>query len=273
MSWLSGLPFMPHTHHPLRIAILCSHRAPGLMYLLNQCPDRGVTYEIVACLTSEFTFAEEVRVERRGVPVLSQSIDAFYEKRGASVFRDMLVRAKYDELIARQLEPLFPDVLVLDGYLYLITAPLLEAFGPRIINLHFSDLTLRHPDGRPQFPGLHAVRDAILEGRRETRATVHVVRGGPDAGSPIVRSWPFPVSPLVADLRSQGAADVLQAYVYAHQQRMMRTVSGPLLAAALRLIGTGAVDLSALRARDASAEPWLLDHHELVAPELQLAAC
>ena len=97
--------------------------------------------------------------------------------------------------------------------------------------------------------------------------------GTPDAGPPIVRSWPFPVSPLVADLRSQGAVDVLQAYVYAHQQWMVRTVSGPLLAAALRLIGTRAVDISALCAGGASAEPWLLDHHELVAPELQLAAC
>jgi len=243
------------------------------MYLLNQCPDRGVTYEIVACLTSEVTFAEEVRVERRGVPVLSQPIDAFYGNRRVAVYRDIVARAEYDELIAKRLEPLFPDVLVLDGYLYVINAPLLEAFGPRIINLHFSDLTLRHPDGRPQLPGLHAVRDAIVEGRQETRATVHVVTGTPDAGPPIVRSWPFPVSPLVADLRSQGATDVLQAYVYAHQQWMVRTVSGPLLAAALRLIGTGAVDISALCAGGASAEPWLLDHHELVAPELQLAAC
>jgi folate-dependent phosphoribosylglycinamide formyltransferase PurN len=241
------------------------------MYLLNQCPDRGVTYEIVACLTSEYTFAEEVRVERRGIPALSHPIEPFYEARGAAVYRDMHVRADYDAATVKRLEPLFPDLLVLDGYLYLITRPLLKAFGPRIMNLHFSDLTLRLPDGRPQFPGLYAVRDAIAAGRPETRATVHVVDEEPDAGPPIVRSSSFPVSPLVADLRSQGAPDVLKAYVYAHQQWMMRTVSGPLLAAALRLIATGAVDLNGLAVGDVS-EPWLLDGHELVAPEVQFAA-
>ena len=242
------------------------------MHLLNQCPDRGVTYEVVGCLTSEFTFAEEVRVERRGIPVFSNPIESFYESRGASLYRNMHVRADYDSATLKRLEPLFPDLLVLDGYLYLITRPLLKAFGPRIVNLHFSDLTLRLADGRPRFPGLHAVRDAIVAGRQETRATVHQVNEEPDSGPPIVRSSAFPVSPLVAALRSQGAPDVLKAYIYAHQQWMMRTISGPLLAAALRLVATGAVDLQSLAIGDVPPDPWLLDGNELAAPEVELAA-
>lgn len=241
------------------------------MYLLNQCPDRGVTYEIVCCLTSEYTFAEEVRVERRGVPALVHPIEPFYDERGASLYRDMHVRAEYDAITVKRLEPFFPDLVVLDGYLYLITAPLLKAFGPRIVNLHFSDLTLRRSDGGPLFPGLRAVRDAIAAGMNETRATVHVVNQEPDAGPPIVRSWAYPVSPLVGDLRSLGAADVIKAYEYAHQQWMMRTVSGPLLSAALRLIATGAVDVNALSAGEV-APPWLFDGLELVAPEVECVA-
>jgi folate-dependent phosphoribosylglycinamide formyltransferase PurN len=258
-------------HHPIRVAVLCSHRAPGLMYLLNQCPDRGVTYEIVCCLTSEFTFAEEVRVERRGIPALVHPIEPFYEDRGAPLYRDMHVRAEYDAITAKRLEPFFPDLVVLDGYLYLVTAPLLKAFGPRIVNLHFSDLAIRRPDGGPAFPGLRAVHDAILAGRPETRATIHAVTEEADAGPPLVRSRPFPVSPLVGDLRPQGASDVLKAYVYAHQQWMMRTVSGPLLSAALRLIAIGAVDLRGLAAGETSP-PWLFDGFDLVPPEVELAA-
>jgi folate-dependent phosphoribosylglycinamide formyltransferase PurN len=258
-------------HRPIRVAVLCSHRAPGLMYLLNRCPDRGVTYEIVCCLTSEFAFAEEVRVERRGIPVLVHPIEPFYEQRGASLYRDMHVRAEYDAVTAKRLEPFFPDLLLLDGYLYLITTPLLKAFGPRIINLHYSDLTLRRRDGGPIFPGLRAVRDAIAAGVAETRATVHAVDERPDSGAPIVRSWAYPVSPMMDDLRSVGAPDVIKAYVYAHQQWMMRTVSGPLLSAALRLIATGAVDLNALAAGD-PASAWLFDGLELVAPEVELVS-
>lgn len=258
-------------HRPLRVAVLCSRRAPGLLYLLNQCPDRGVTYEIVCCLSSAPAFEEEARVERRGVPTIAHPIEAFYEMHHqASLYRDARVRSAYDAATLRHLEPFFPDLLLLDGYLFLITAPLLNAFGSRAINLHYSDLTLRRLDGGPLFPGIRAVRDAIAAGSDETRATVHVVTREPDAGPPIVRSWPFPVSPMVEELRTQSAQEVLRAYCFAHQEWMMRTVSGPLIAAALRLIAIGAVDPETAAADFPS--PWLLDRHELVAPEVELAA-
>jgi phosphoribosylglycinamide formyltransferase 1 len=258
-----------HRPAPLRVAVLCSHRAPGLLYLLNQCPDRGVTYDIVCCVTSEETFAEEVRVERRGIPIVGHPIDRFCGARGA-VRRDMRVRAAYDAETAKRVAPFFPDLLLLDGYLYLITAPLLDAFRPGILNLHFADLTIRAAGGAPRFPGIRAVRETIAAGVRETRATVHVVDERPDAGPPLVRSWPFAVSALVEDLRSQCADDVRNAYVYAHQEWMIRTVSGPLIAAALRLVATGALDLAALSADGADA--WLLDRDGLAAPEVELAA-
>ena len=122
--------------------------------------------------------------------------------------------------------------MLLDGYLYLVTPALLARFRNRVLNLHFSDLTLRTVDGAPRFPGLRAVRDALADGLGETRATVHLVNDKPDDGPPIVRSWPFPVSPLVEELRTQSADDVFKAYVFAHQHWMMRTASGPLIAAA-----------------------------------------
>lgn len=258
-------------HHPLRVAVLCSHRAPGLLYLLNQSPDRGVVYEIVCCLTTEPTFVEEVRVERRGIPTLSHPIDDFYARRGADI-RDLDVRAEYDRKTLEMIEPFLPDVILLDGYLYLVTTPLLERFRNRVINLHFADLVLRTPSGAPQFPGVRAVWHALAAGRRETRATVHLVDATADAGPPIVRSYPFPVSPLVADLRGADALDVFKAYAYAHEQWMLRTVAGPLMAAALRLISGGAVELDAIAARGDVVTPWLLERNEyLLAPDLEAA--
>jgi phosphoribosylglycinamide formyltransferase 1 len=245
-----------------RVAVLCSHRAPGLLHLLNLCPDRGVAFEVVCVVSSESMFAEENRVERRGIPTLPHPIREF----GGS-------REIYDAETAKMLEPFMPDLVLLDGYLYRVTDPMLRAFPSRILNLHFSDLALRKPNGAPRYPGLHAVRDAIAAGCSETRATVHVVNAELDAGPPIVRSWPFPVSPLVEMLRTRDAGDVFKAYVFAHQQWMMHTVSGPLIAAALRLIATHAVDLDALAsATPSDGEPWLLEQHgSLLAPELDMA--
>jgi folate-dependent phosphoribosylglycinamide formyltransferase PurN len=273
---LNGLDQHRSRHGPLRVALLCSHRAPGLLYLLNRCPDRGVTYEIVCCLTSEQTFAEENRVERRGVPTLVHPIREFYGARGESL-HDMGVRASYDRVSFDRIEPFYPDVVLLDGYLYLVTSPLLERFCGRIFNLHYSDLTMRHPDGSPLFPGLHAVRDALAAGCQETRATVHLVDEVPDGGAPIVRSWAFPVSPLVEELRSQAAPDIvkvnnaLSAYTYAHQEWMMRTVAGPLMAGALRLVASGTVDFNSPGASSDHA-CWILDsQHALHAPKVELA--
>lgn len=245
-----------------RVAVLCSHRAPGLLYLLNRAADRGVSYDIVCVVSSEETFAEEVRVERRGIPTRAHPLRSF----GGS-------RQAYDAETVRILEPFMPDLILLDGYLYLVTEPLLAAYRSRIINLHFSDLTLRTPTGAPRFPGIRAVRDSIAAGCADTRATVHLVDPFPDAGPPIVRSWPFPVSPLVESIRTLDAPDAFKAYVYAHQQWMMRTASGPLINAALRLIASGGIDLDALAAAPrADRGPWLLEQQgRLLEPEPEFA--
>jgi folate-dependent phosphoribosylglycinamide formyltransferase PurN len=263
---------MLNIHRPFRVAVLCSRQAPGLLHLLNRSPARGVAFEIVCCVTSETTFAEEVRVERRGIPTLAHSIAAFCDAHGASLYRDLDARADYDRETLRLVEPFLPDLLLLDGYLYLVTPALLGRFRNRVLNLHYSDLTQRTVDGRPRFPGLRAVRDALADGRGETRATVHLVNDRPDDGPSIVRSWPFPASPMVEDLRTQNVADAFKAYAFAHEQWMMRTASGPILSAALELIAAGAVDLDALASSGTANAPWTLDRAAcLVAPEVAVA--
>ena len=252
---------------PIRVAVLCSHRAPGLVHLLTRCPDRGTSFEIVCVLTTETAFGEDVG---RGIPTLTHPIREFYDSRGASLYRDFETRRAYDAETRHLLTPYLPDVILLDGYLYLITAPLLDACKNRILNLHYSDLSLRAGTGGPRFPGVRAVRDALAAGCAETRATVHLVDALPDDGTPIVRSWAFPVSPLVAELQSMNAGDVCKAYAFAHQQWMMHTASGPLLSAALKLVATGAVDLDELADVDPrDSTPWLLDRQGfLLAPEV-----
>jgi folate-dependent phosphoribosylglycinamide formyltransferase PurN len=243
MLKLRGPAEAGHYGSPIRVAVLCSHRAPGLVHLLSHSADRGRAFEIVCVVTTEATPVDDVR---RGIPTLTHPIREFYEARGASLYNDFDARRAYDAETLKLITPYLPELILLDGYLYLITEPLLEAFANRILNLHYSDLTLRAGDGRPQFPGVRAVRDAIAAGCVETRATVHLVDALPDDGAPIVRSWPFPVSPLVQELQSMDAGDAFKAYTFAHQQWMMRTASGPLMSAALKLVATGAVDLDEL---------------------------
>lgn len=254
------------TDRPLRVAVLCSRRAPGLLHLLED-GSRGRRFEVVAVIASEPSFAEAEAVRAHGVEVLTHPIAAFYEARSSNVYRDFVTRRAYDRETLARLAPHAPDLVLLDGYLYLLTRPVLDAYRNRMLNLHFSDLTVRRADRRPTYPGIRAVRDAIVDGVAETSATVHLVNDEPDGGAPLVRSWTFPIPPLVDEARRWQAMDMLKAYAFAHQEWMIRAASGPLLSAALQLVADRRVDLDQAGTGDpARAVPWLLDEQGRLTP-------
>jgi folate-dependent phosphoribosylglycinamide formyltransferase PurN len=259
---------------PRRIGVLCSRRAPGLLDLIERHPLRGSRFDIVCVVTSEPDFRESARVRELGCPIIEHPIAEFYARRGASLYRDFEARRFYDRATVARLAPFAPDLLVLDGYLYLVTRPILDAFPGRVVNLHLSDLTLRRGDGRPLYPGPRAVRDAIVDGQTETCATVHLVDDAADHGAPIVRSWPYPVSPMVSRARDWEATDMLKAYAFAHQEWMLRGAAGPLLSAAIGLIVSGHVDLDALAECDpATVAPWLVDERGRLTPPSAVHIC
>lgn len=223
---------------PLRVAILCSHRAPGLVHVLGRDRNRGPLYEIVCALSSDTSFAEQVRVERRGIPVVPHPIQTFYETTGRPL-RDLDARRLYDERTVRRLAPFKPDLIVLSSYLYLLTEPMLDAFPGRIVNIHHSDLLARRADGGPRYPGLRAVRDAILAGEHETRASAHIVDSGVDAGRLLLRSWPFPVPEVARWATLRQASDVLRAISFAQTEWMLRSAWGPMLARSIEIMAAG----------------------------------
>jgi phosphoribosylglycinamide formyltransferase-1 len=67
-----------------------------------------------------------------------------------------------------------PDLIILSGFMKLLPPALVSRFSPRIINTH--------PAYLPEFPGAHAVRDALAAGATETGASVIVVDEGVDTG-------------------------------------------------------------------------------------------
>jgi phosphoribosylglycinamide formyltransferase-1 len=244
---------------PLRVAVMCSNRAPGLMSVLDRDDRHDSGYEIVCCLTSETTFAEKGQAEARGIPCLTRPIRTFYEERGRPR-RDLDVREAYDTGTLEALEPFHPDLVFLIGYLYVLTPAFLEPYRDRILNLHHADLLRTDARGRPLYPGLHAVREAVMAGEPATRSTVHLVTERLDEGPALLRSWAFPVSPLVAAARRTGRTDILRAYAYAHQEWMLAASWGSLIANALDLMAAGQVRTGQAGIRIAGGPaPWDLD--------------
>lgn len=188
----------------LKVAILCSHRAPGIQDLLND-PARGVAYEISCVITNNRDLRERDALVDAGITCIARTQPP----------KDMVVREAYDAETARYLTIFDADLVVLCCYLRILTRPMLEAFPGRIINLHDSDLA-----ATPKYAGLHATRDAIRAGQRETRATAHWVTEEVDAGPILLRSEAFSV---LGDAR-------------AHRELVIRTAWGPLMRDAIHLI-------------------------------------
>ncbi|MEQ1907903.1 MAG: formyltransferase family protein [Vicinamibacterales bacterium] len=254
---------------PLRVGVLCSRRAPGLLHLLDLHDPRES--EVVCVISTGEDLCDAARLRERGIPVVTHDIRAFYARRATKVTRDLQAREVFDRETVDLLRDHRPDLVLLDGYLFLLTQPMLDAYRHRLLNLHFSDLTVRRVDRRPAYIGIRAVRDAIVDGQPETRATVHLVNSEPDGGAPLLRSWGFPVSPLAGRARAWQAQDMLKAYAYAHQEWMMREASGPLLAAGLRLVARGQLALDTIGAREPhGVEPWSIDESgQLIPPGTQ----
>jgi phosphoribosylglycinamide formyltransferase-1 len=78
------------------------------------------------------------------------------------------------------------DLVVLAGYMHLLTQRFLDRFPDRIVNVH--------PSLLPEFPGTHAIDDAIAAGVQTTGVTVHYVDHGLDTGA-VIRQEPVEVEP------------------------------------------------------------------------------
>ncbi len=225
---------------PLRVALLCSRRAPGLAHLLERDRNRGRLYELVACVTSDPECTELARLDAARIHTIVHDLRGFYAARSARL-SDLRHRPDYDRVTADLVGRYRPDLVVACGYLHIVTEPMLDAYPGRLANIHDSDLAATGVDGRPRYRGLRSTRDAVFAGERETRSTVHLMTNEVDVGPPLVRSWAFPTHPLVHDARMWGAADILKAYAYAQREWMMRAAWGPLLARAIELFALGQV--------------------------------
>jgi phosphoribosylglycinamide formyltransferase-1 len=96
-------------------------------------------------------------------------------------------RNLWDQKMTIALAELNPDLIVSAGFMRIIGQAVLAKFEGKIINTH--------PALLPNFPGAHAVADALAAGVSETGSTVHFVDQGVDTGA-IIRQQVVPVLPL-----------------------------------------------------------------------------
>lgn len=222
---------------PIRLAVLCSHRAPGVDELLHN-PARGPLYEVVCAITSESALASRSALKDAGVPVLNHPIRQYHDECGAAL-RDLEVRRSYDAMTVHVFDQLHVNAVMLLGYLYVLTDVVLSALPGRVFNIHDSDLSITLASGARKYVGLHSTRDAIVAGEKETRSTLHLVTTQLDGGPIVTASTSYPVAPFVHDAARAGHFDIVKAYSFAQREWMMRDSWGAMAVHAMeRLAGS-----------------------------------
>ncbi len=155
-----------------RLAVLASGGGTNLQSLIDQSQSGRLDAEIVLVICNNPNAGALVRAENAGIRNICIN------------HRDFTERQSFDQKVVDVLKEAQPDLIVLAGFMRIISSVFLKAFPQRIINIH--------PSLLPAFPGLHVQRKAIEYGARFSGCTVHFVDDGVDTG-PIILQAVVPI--------------------------------------------------------------------------------
>ncbi len=150
-----------------RIAVLISGSGTNLQALIDARGEGRMAGDIVLVLCNNPEAFGLQRAAYAGIP--TRVIN----------HRDFASREDYDRVLISALEDCQADLVVLAGYMRILSPLFVRHFEGRLINIH--------PSLLPKYPGLHTHQRAIEADDREHGATVHFVTEELDGGPPILQ--------------------------------------------------------------------------------------
>lgn len=197
----------------LRLVVLISGGGSNLRALLEASDDAEFPARVVA-IGADRDAEGLAHAEEFGIPSFVVPLGAFE------------TRETWGDELLDQLRQWQADLVILSGFMRLLPRRVVDALSPALLNTH--------PAYLPEFPGAHAVRDALAAGVTETGASVIVVDNGVDTG------------PVVAQRR----VPVLPGDTEARLHDRIKVVERELLVDVVLDIANGTIDLSELHPSD-----------------------
>lgn len=196
------------------IAVLVSGSGTNLMALVDAI-DRDATFggQVVVVGSDRPGCLGLERARQRGILTVVEAVDAHSD------------RPTWERALVGRLQQHRPDVVVLAGFMRLLSPAFLAGWPQAVVNVH--------PSLLPAFPGAHGVRDALAHGVKVTGTTVHIVDEHVDHG-PIIAQRPV-------EVREDDDVTTL------HER--IKDVEHDLLPAAVKLVCHGRVRIEGRRTR------------------------
>ncbi len=209
---------------PLTLVVLISGSGSNLQAIIDAIREQGLPARIGAVISNR---ADAYGLERaRQAGIETRILD----------HRQFPDRESYDRALAELVESFHPGLVVLAGFMRILTPGFVQRFAGRLINIH--------PSLLPKYRGLHTHQRALDAGDPEHGASVHYVTEELDGG-PVILQARVPVEP-------DDDADTLAARVLTREHVIYPTV--------IRWIAEGRVRLEGGRV--------LLDGDPLAAPSM-----
>ena len=188
----------------LRLVVLLSGSGSNLQAILDAC-GQGQTQNAP-------------RINARVVGVLSNKADAFGLTRARQAGVDTAVlahgdfpdRDSFDQAMADIIDAWQPDVIVLAGFMRILSAGFVTRYSGRLLNIH--------PSLLPKYKGLHTHQRALDAGDGEHGCSVHFVTPELDGGPVIAQA--------VVGVKADDTAESLAARVHVAEHRVYPTVLG-----------------------------------------------
>ncbi len=191
-----------------RIAVLISGRGRNLEAIAAACADGRIDGRIVRVLSSRADAGGLAFAQSLGLPTTVIESKVFAE------------RSAYDAALSAQLQQDAPDIVVLAGFMRILTPGFVVQWLGRMLNIH--------PSLLPRHPGLHTHQRALEAGDREHGATVHFVTAELDGGPCIIQGQ--------LNVRAEDTADTLA-------DRVMRNIELKIYPQALAWLARGDLSL------------------------------
>ena len=174
------------------LVILISGRGSNMVAIAEACAAEGWDARIAAVISNRSDAGGLAYARDHGIA--TAIVD----------HRDFDVREAFDAALAQVIDGLAPDLLVLAGFMRILTPGFVQRYAGRLLNIH--------PSLLPAFPGLHTHGRAIAAGCKVAGTTVHVVTPELDHG-PIVAQ-------AVVTVRPDDTEDTLAARVLAMEHKL-----------------------------------------------------
>ena len=157
-----------------KLVVLISGNGSNLQSILDACASGRINGSVAAVFSNKATAYGLTRAREAGVPAHALAAGDFPD------------REAFDRQLMREIDAYAPDLVVLAGYMRILSSAFVAHYQDRLLNIH--------PSLLPKYPGLHTHRQALANGDAEHGTSVHFVTDELDGG-PVILQARVPVFP------------------------------------------------------------------------------